>query len=160
MIQAIDIRRTEPTDADMISRIEQDRYGPDSWSPNQVREELAAIGGTRWYATAVVDGSVAGYVGLFLAPPDADVQTLTVASEHSGRGIGRLLLTEAVAAAKERGCHRMFLEVRADNKAALGLYGNFGFTRLGTRRAYYSDGEDAVNMRLTLSKTALQEVLP
>ena len=159
MNQTIQIRKTDPSDADVISRIEQDRYGPDSWSQNQVREEIAGIGGTRWYATAVADGAVAGYVGLFLAPPDADIQTLTVAREHSRRGIGRLLLTEAVAAAKEHGCQRIFLEVRADNEAALGLYRSFGFDRLGVRRAYYADGGDAVNMRLRLSETTLQEVL-
>ena len=159
MNHVIEIRMTEPSDADVISRIEQDRYGRDSWSPSQVREEIAGIAETRWYATAVVDGSVAGYVGLFLAPPDADVQTLTVAREYARRGIGRMLLTEAVAAAKDNACHRIFLEVRADNGAALGLYSDAGFHRIGVRRGYYADGGDAVNMRLRLSKTTLQEVV-
>ena len=158
-VDLIEIRMTEPSDADVIARIEEDRYGRDSWSANQVREEIAGIGGTRWYATAVVGGTIAGYVGLFLAPPDADIQTLTVAREYSRRGIGRLLLTKAVAAAKENACQRIFLEVRADNEAALGLYRSFGFDRIGVRRGYYADGGDAVNMRLRLSETTLQEVL-
>lgn len=159
MNQVIEIRKTDPSDADEVSEIEQDRYGPDSWSPNQVREEIAGIGSTRWYATAVADGTVVGYAGLFLAPPDADVQTLTVAPEHERRGIGRLLLTEAVAAAKKHACARIFLEVRADNEAALGLYRSFGFERIGVRRSYYADGGDAANMRLRLSETTLQEVV-
>ena len=158
MNQPIEIRMSDPADVDEIARIEQDRYSQDSWSPNQVREEIAGIGGTRWYATAVVDGSVAGYVGLFLSPPDADVQTLTVARDHSRRGIGSMLLAEAIAAAKDSACHRIFLEVRADNEAALGLYRGFGFDRLGVRRSYYADGGDAINMRLRLAETAIQGV--
>ena len=36
------------------------------------------------------------------------------------------------------------LEVRVSNAAAIGLYRSLGFESLGTRRAYYQDGEDAL----------------
>ena len=44
----------------------------------------------------------------------------------------------------------MYLEVRADNRPALGLYERFGFSTLGRRRDYYGPGLDALTMRLTL----------
>ena len=42
------------------------------------------------------------------------------------------------------------LHVRVSNKAALHLYvDTLGYENTGTEKAYYADGEDAHNMRLT-----------
>lgn len=54
-----------------------------------------------------------------------------------------------------RGCRRdgaesVLLEVRASNEAALRLYDSLGFQRVGLRRRYYADGEDALLMTLLL----------
>jgi ribosomal-protein-alanine N-acetyltransferase len=43
----------------------------------------------------------------------------------------------------------MYLEVAADNAAAMALYQSVGFVRTGLRRGYY-DGADAVTMRAPL----------
>jgi ribosomal-protein-alanine N-acetyltransferase len=53
--------------------------------------------------------------------------------------------------ARSRGCRAAFLEVRASNAAALGLYRGLGFIQTGIRSGYYSDGEDAVEMRHSLA---------
>ncbi len=43
------------------------------------------------------------------------------------------------------------LEVRASNRAAIGLYNSFGFNESGRRQRYYSDPiEDAVLMTCDL----------
>jgi ribosomal-protein-alanine N-acetyltransferase len=141
-----------------MSEIECERYGPDAWSRRQIEEELAGVPETRWYATARIADQVVGYVGLFLTPPDADVQTLTVAGDWTRRGIGARLLAVAIESARSLGCKHMFLEVRADNAAAVGLYRKFGFVRLGVRRNYYANGGDALNMRLGLSSTTIQDL--
>ena len=39
---------------------------------------------------------------------------------------------------------RIWLEVHAQNQAALGLYSNLGFVEVGRRPKYYRDGGDAV----------------
>jgi ribosomal protein S18 acetylase RimI-like enzyme len=44
----------------------------------------------------------------------------------------------------------VLLEVRASNRAALGLYAAAGFERRGLRPGYYADGECAVVMGVTL----------
>ena len=44
----------------------------------------------------------------------------------------------------------VLLEVRRSNRPAIRLYRAFGFTAMGLRRDYYADGEDAIEMRLTL----------
>jgi len=140
------IRPAAAADAARMAEIEQRLFAADAWSRAQVDDELARQ--TRWYAVADSDGAVMGYAGLYLSPPDADVQTVAVAPEAQGCGLGSRLLTAAVDAAWAAGCTRIFLEVRADNDAALALYDRAGFRRLGRRSRYYRDGTDAVTMRL------------
>jgi ribosomal-protein-alanine N-acetyltransferase len=97
------------------------------------------------------DGSgVDGYVGLFAVPPEADVQTIAVAPRSQGRGLGRELLDALVVEAQRRGCTQLFLEVRVDNAAAIGLYERAGFERQGRRTNYYGNGIDALVLRRRL----------
>jgi ribosomal-protein-alanine N-acetyltransferase len=48
------------------------------------------------------------------------------------------------------GAESAVLEVRAGNKAAISLYHKLGFAEVGKRKAYYSDGEDALLMQKDL----------
>jgi ribosomal-protein-alanine N-acetyltransferase len=43
----------------------------------------------------------------------------------------------------------MFLEVAADNAAALEFYAQAGFVEVGRRPRYYANGADALVLRLT-----------
>jgi ribosomal protein S18 acetylase RimI-like enzyme len=61
------------------------------------------------------------------------------------------MLGTLITAARERGCTEVFLEVRADNTRAHGLYLRRGFEELGVRRGYYQpSGMDAIVMRKDL----------
>jgi ribosomal protein S18 acetylase RimI-like enzyme len=71
-----------------------------------------------------------------------------------GLGIGRALLTEAVAEARRRGLRRLELTVMTDNDRAIGLYMRSGFEAEGCRReALLRDGEfvDEYHMALLLT---------
>jgi ribosomal-protein-alanine N-acetyltransferase len=62
-----------------------------------------------------------------------------------GRGLGRLLLNKALAAAYALGVRRATLEVRRSNTAARRLYESAGFTMIDVRPNYYSEPvEDAL----------------
>lgn len=142
------IRDAVPEDLPAMLEIERAEFPGSAWSEEQFRDELDRIPDSRWYAVAEDHGRVIGYVGLYLSAPDADVQTIAVAPSHQGQGLGRALLRAAVDTAWHRGCTRLFLEVRADNEAALALYAACGFVRMGRRPRYYPDGADAITMRL------------
>jgi ribosomal-protein-alanine N-acetyltransferase len=60
------------------------------------------------------------------------------------RGLGRALLQALAAAAVGRGCSRATLEVASGNHAALALYAAAGFRTAGSRRGYYTNGDDAL----------------
>lgn len=137
-------------DIEAVAELERTLFPTDSWSIEQFWEELAQP--TRWYVVAKDDnGGVAGYAGLFLLAPEADLQTIGVAHSAQGRGVGQLLLNALIEHARQQGCRRLLLEVRAGNLPALNLYRKAGFTQLSRRSRYYPDGGDAIVMTLQLS---------
>ena len=91
------------------------------------------------------------YAGL-LAPRGSgqgDIQTIAVDTALRGRGVGRALMHALIDEARRRDVAELFLEVRADNPVARGLYESLGFEEIGVRRGYYQpDGVDAIAMRL------------
>ncbi len=85
---------------------------------------------------------------------EAELLTVAVRAGHRRKGAGRLLLRAAIDQVKNAGALSLFLEVGADNPAALALYEKTGFRAVGGRAAYYRRGAlpaaDAVVMRLDL----------
>ena len=80
----------------------------------------------------------------------AEVLDLRVLPSCRRQGYGRRLLKAALQALAP--VKRVDLEVRASNEAALGLYGDLGFSETGRRPQYYvtSGGrEDAILMTWT-----------
>ena len=76
------------------------------------------------------------------------MQTISVARDHWGTGLGARLLTALLRAASDAECHEVLLEVRVDNGRAQRLYERFGFEPIGIRKGYYQPGNvDAVVMR-------------
>jgi ribosomal-protein-alanine N-acetyltransferase len=137
-------------DLEAVQALEDVLFGADAWTPGQFWSELARVPQSRWYVAARRDGALVGYAGIFLIPPEADVQTIAVAAAEQGRGTGRVLLQSLLARAAGAGARVVHLEVQADNVAALGLYAGVGFTMDGRRRDYYGRGRDALLMSWTL----------
>ncbi|MDT7546015.1 MAG: [ribosomal protein S18]-alanine N-acetyltransferase [Actinomycetota bacterium] len=131
---------------DEVLPLEQQLFTDDRWTPRTYWSELGQLD-TRHYLVAVEDAAVVGYAGLCDYPDEAFVQTLAVAGDVQGRGVGSALLTALLDEAGRRRQSRVSLEVRADNARAIGLYERFGFRRAGVRRRYYQpSGTDALVM--------------
>ena len=132
--------------------------------------ELAALHGLAfdegWPAQAVIDlmgspGVVAldadgGFILVRTVAGEAEILTLAVAPDARRRGVGRALLRAALEASAEAGAVTMFLEVAADNAAAIALYEEEGFVRAGLRSGYYARAgappQDALVLRLSLNR--------
>jgi ribosomal-protein-alanine N-acetyltransferase len=80
--------------------------------------------------------------------------SLVVRPDKRRRGIAQRLLAQAEAAARHRGCHQMRLEVRPDNRAALGFYRKNGYQAVGILAAFYEDGTEALRMRKQIAPAA------
>ncbi|MGW4271603.1 ribosomal protein S18-alanine N-acetyltransferase [Streptomyces sp. SID10815] len=147
-------------DIDPVLELEKGLFPEDAWSRGMFWSELAHSRGpeaTRRYVVAEQDGRIVGYAGLVATGDQGDVQTIAVARDQWGTGLGSLLLTELLRAATAFECAEVMLECRVDNVRAQRLYERFGFAPIGFRRGYYQPGNvDALVMRLTDPSTSVQ----
>lgn len=166
------LRRAGIDDLAPIMLLERDTFEADAWPEDAMRRELESQHG---YYLVAVDGeaggapddadasatappagaSLYGYAGL-LAPAGSgqgDIQTIAVAPERRGSGLGRALMLALIDEARRRAVWQVFLEVRADNPVARALYESLGFVEIGLRPRYYRGGIDAVLMRLEVPPT-------
>lgn len=100
------------------------------WSAAEFADLLAQPG---TFLTSCETGFALGRIIL----DEAELLTLAVAPETRRKGLGRALLAAFQQDAKARGARRAFLEVAADNSAALALYRAANWCESGRRKAYY-----------------------
>ena len=82
----------------------------------------------------------------------AEILNLVVAPPLRRRGLGTLLMEEALRRMVHAGAGRVWLEVRASNLPALALYRRMGFRETGRRLQYYQNpAEDALLLESQLS---------
>lgn len=143
------IRRLAEADLDRVMEIELESY-PHPWTRG-IFADCLRVGYECWGLQA---GEVlAGYCILTHAANEAHLLNVCVAPAWQGRGLGGILMEHVQRLAIAHGCESLFLEVRPSNRGALRLYQRNGFSVIGKRPGYYSDGdgrEDAIVMRLEL----------
>ena len=103
---------------------------------------------------AVADAQIVGSLHLEQSRHGFGEIAMAVAREWRGRGVGSALLAAAIECARQRGLHKLSLDVFAHNAAAIALYRKFGFVEEGRRIKHYrrASGElwDALEMGLLL----------
>ena len=118
------------------------RADPFGWTMQNLQSALAS----GWTVTAAqAEGSIVGC---------AVVMQVIDEAVHQGKGFGKALLAQVLAAARARAVRLMRLEVRIGNERALKMYEKAGFKRVGLRRGYYPTAagrEDAVLMDADLT---------
>lgn len=165
LISGVRIRQMTAADVPGALQLEHRLFPHDAWPERffydelaQAEPNLAPHRATRkyWAAEAESPGSsepathIIAYAGMMCVLPLADVQTLAVAPEAQGRGLGTHLLGLIEEESRARGAEDLLLEVRADNPQAQRLYLRTGFEPIHQRRQYYPDGGDALIMRKRL----------
>jgi ribosomal-protein-alanine N-acetyltransferase len=98
-------------------------------------------------------GRLIGYGVMSMAAGEANILNICVHPQMQGQGLARRLLQRLFTQARKQNSDTLFLEVRASNKVALGLYESLGFNQTGLRRGYYparSGREDAILLALAL----------
>ena len=118
------------------------------WTRRHFLDEMQSSFG---YATVAIapDGVLAGYLCLKQVLDEAEILDIAVSAAERGRGLGRMLVEDALVASRGRGAANVSLEVRVGNNEAIGLYERLGFREIGRRKRYYDNGEDAILMEYT-----------
>jgi tRNA threonylcarbamoyl adenosine modification protein YeaZ/ribosomal-protein-alanine acetyltransferase len=91
-------------------------------------------------------GTVYGFVQFQWVAGEAEINTICVLPNYRRQHFGRDLLQGLLAHLKTQDTSKIFLEVSANNSAAMALYEAHAFQRSGLRKAYYADGSDAITM--------------
>ena len=126
-----------------------DAYHKELQSPEDVimlvaRSEMAD-------STLNHEGAVAGFIVSRLVADELHINNVAIRPEFRRRGIAAELLKAVLREGRRNGARLAFLEVRAGNAAAQGLYRCCGFQVTGRRRHYYNHpAEDALLMSLLL----------
>lgn len=118
---------------------------PDAWSEASFAALLQGSG---------VEARVVGEQGVLLTRmvvDEMEILTIAVRPEARRQGIAKALMQDALSAAKNQGISQVFLEVDAENTAAIKLYQALGFAQISIRKQYYktpTESRDAWVMRL------------
>lgn len=156
----ITIRKARPEDAATLVALgasigrepEAWLLSTDGW--RSVTEERRYLRALKRHPDAAVyvaddDGAIVGRLSIARDPHTSSRHVadlgLMVAAGHRRRGIGRALLEQAVAWARDAGVLKLELHVFPWNEPAIRLYETFGFEREGLRRGHYRRGNDYVD---------------
>jgi ribosomal-protein-alanine N-acetyltransferase len=127
---------------------ERDMFGTEAWSAASYRAEISDARNRYYIAAEDSAARLLGWAGVLVIGDSAEILTVGVVPHARRRGIARQLLADLLAAAKQRGAHEAYLEVRIDNEPARQLYRSAGFAEVGVRRGYYDGGRvDGVTMK-------------
>jgi ribosomal-protein-alanine N-acetyltransferase len=124
-----------------------DAYYKELQSP----EDVIMLVATNAMANSIPGRKVAGFIISRLVAGELHINNVAVRPEVRRRGVGAKLLAAVLSDGRSQGARLAFLEVRAGNAAAQGLYRRCGFQVAGRRKGYYAQPvEDALLMSLSL----------
>lgn len=130
-------------DAPVLAALHAAGFPDAPWSHTQISGSLALP--TTTGLLACEDETPLGFILCQMAGDESEILTFCTALAARRRGIGNALLAQALQTARAQGIMRMFLDVAADNAAALALYEKNGFRPIGKRKNYYPRARGAVD---------------
>ena len=137
------VEPAEVRDADALASLHAEGFHR-GW-PREEFASLIASGDASVYVACDARRRIAGFAMVRLAADEAELITIAVDRRWRRKGVGKALLRAALEDLATTPARRLFLEVAADNAAALRLYAGYGFSRVGERQGYYPrpDGRPA-----------------
>jgi [ribosomal protein S18]-alanine N-acetyltransferase len=156
------VRVEAMTEADLAAVLAIERASfPTPWSRDIFLRELHDDRLARLFVARVAagaqQGTVAGYTCAWMVTDELHITNFAVHPEFRRQHVGQQLLQAVLTRAHEQGCRQAVLEVRASNRGAQRLYGQYGFAPVAVRARYYTDNhEDAIVMFLADIAVGLQ----
>ena len=130
-------------DADLLAEVHASGFSA-TWSGGEIAallREDTVFGVVARRASPFGSRRPVGFVLLRSAADEAEILTIAVTRAQRRRGLGRQMLEYALRRLYHDRIAALFLEVDAENAAALALYHRLGFREVGKRTGYYVTGE-------------------
>ena len=116
----------------------------DFWNYNIFYQELQNANSE--YFVALESNEMVGFAGIWTAIDDIHITNIVTKKSHRNRGIGTKLLEHLIKIAKQKGLSSLTLEVNQTNTSAILLYEKHHFQKIGQRKNYYKQNENAIIM--------------
>ena len=121
----------------------------DFWNENIFRQELQNENSE--YIVARLNNEIVGFAGIWISPVVIHITDIVVKKDKRNMKIGSNILEELIKLAETKERETLTLEVNEKNEIAQKLYLNYGFEKLGKRKKYYNNEDDAIIMTLKLN---------
>lgn len=137
------VREVSAADLDRLVVLQHACFGEEAWTRGMIEEEFGRPGGI----FLGVGSPLLGFVCAWAVLDELHLLQIGVAPEARRGGLASVLHAALLDASRGR-ASAGWLEVRADNPAAIAFYSRLGWAEVGRRPRYYSDGRDAILFRL------------
>ena len=128
----------------------ESRSFSEPWTEEMFLHELSSDGLANVLVARADEGSgprIVGFLCGWIVGGELHINNVAVHPHYRRRGVASQLLEEMLRRGKGSAAKAGYLEVRASNEAAIGMYQRFGFKIVGRRRNYYDHPrEDALLM--------------
>ena len=139
------LRKGTESDLKNVLEIEVMAYKNPYWSQNMIFEVLANKTDKRLWIYEI-DNDVVGFIIDMRYKNEISLLNIVIHKYLQGMGHGLKMLKKYIKSLPAK--HSIYLEVNKNNIKALNMYTKLNFERVSTRKSYYNDGGDAINMQL------------
>ena len=116
------------------------------WNINNLKNDFQNPNST--YFVARLDNEIVGFAGFLNICDEANIMNIVTKINKRHLGIGSKLLSQLITSAHEQNCKSITLEVNEHNTYAIHLYEKFNFKRIGLRKKYYNNKDNAIIMSI------------
>ncbi|MBP1581674.1 MAG: ribosomal protein S18-alanine N-acetyltransferase [Oscillospiraceae bacterium] len=117
-----------------LAQLERECFA-DPWSEKALEDELSNPNAV--FRVALLDGQVAGYVGMLHVLDEGDICNVAVFDSFRRQGVATALIQTLLDYGVEKKLSFITLEVRESNVGAQAFYETMGFRAIGLRKNFY-----------------------
>lgn len=137
----VELSKMTILDLDTISDILLSEFD-DFWNISTFKNELQ--NSNSQYIVAKLNKEIIGFGGIWKAVDDIHITNIVVKKTFRNKNVGSILLNSLINLAKNQNTTSITLEVNSNNIPAQKLYEKFGFKKVGFRKRYYNNVDDAI----------------
>jgi ribosomal-protein-alanine N-acetyltransferase len=149
-LERFHIRIASLSNLPAISGIEDDSF-PSPY-PRSLLKRLMNDYSESFFVAVDHKATLVGYCVSARGGSSAHLISIAVDREFRRNGIATMLLQRTIGYLIAHATREFYLEVNPKNVEAVGLYRKLGFEKAGVLKEYYSDGSDAITMKIILDR--------
>lgn len=143
----LNIEKITASDLKEIHDIEKRCYA-NPWKYHSMENELKLP--FAFHYKFIINSKIAGYSFCSIFLDNLQINNFCIDQKYQNKGNGYAFLKSLIEEARNKGVKIITLEVDTKNLKALNLYEKFGFQKDRTIKNFYSNGNNALRMFLTI----------